>query len=136
MVDQSSPIQPLAVSIDDAAVMLQRDRTTIYRMIKRGELRAVRYGGRQSIPVAQLYALTETAEPIATAPLGSAQGFERAVEAHARFAKSIPSMDEDRSRAPTDSDRADDEPAGRAKGKSAGYGGPRLSCVYELYREK
>lgn len=50
-------MQPLAVSINDAASALQRDRATIYRMIKRGELRPVKYGGRQSIPVSQLHAL-------------------------------------------------------------------------------
>ena len=55
--DHSRPIEPLAVSINDAAITLQRDRATIYRMIKRGELRPVRYGGRQSIPMAQLRAL-------------------------------------------------------------------------------
>lgn len=50
--------RPLAVSISDAATALQRDRATIYRMIKKGELQPVRYGGRQSIPFDQLVKLT------------------------------------------------------------------------------
>ncbi|WP_081645308.1 helix-turn-helix domain-containing protein [Sphingomonas phyllosphaerae] len=56
--DQHLLSRPLAVSIADAATVLQRDRATIYRMIKKGELRPVRYGGRQSIPFDQLIQLT------------------------------------------------------------------------------
>lgn len=47
-------MEPLALSIPDSAVAIQRSRATIYRMIKRGDLKPVTYGGRQSIPVAQL----------------------------------------------------------------------------------
>lgn len=50
-------MQPLAITINDAAAVLQRDRATIYRMIRRGELQPVRYGGRQSIPMAQIHKL-------------------------------------------------------------------------------
>lgn len=50
-------MQPLVASISEAAVALGRNRDTIYKMIREGTLQPVRYGGRQSIPVAQLHAL-------------------------------------------------------------------------------
>ena len=45
---------PVALTIDNAATALQRNRATIYRMIKKGELRTVRYGGRQSVPMVEI----------------------------------------------------------------------------------
>lgn len=50
-------MQTLAVTIDVAAAMISRCPRTVYRMIEKGELCPVRYGGRQSIPVSQLQAL-------------------------------------------------------------------------------
>ncbi len=58
-------MQPLVASINEAAVALGRNRDTIYKMIREGTLKPVRYGGRQSIPVAQLHALTGSGDAAA-----------------------------------------------------------------------
>lgn len=47
-------MKPLVFDIDEAAALLKRHRRTVYRMIDRGELRSVTYGGRKSIPVAEI----------------------------------------------------------------------------------
>ena len=55
----------LAHPINEAAALLAVDRRTVYRMLARGELRAVRVGARQRIPADELARLTRPAEAAA-----------------------------------------------------------------------
>ncbi len=61
-----STSQPLphraAHPINEAAELLAVDRRTVYRLIARGELRAVRIGARQRIPAAEIDRITRPAE--------------------------------------------------------------------------
>ncbi len=52
----------LYLTIDECAHALSSCRASVYEMLKRGELRAVRIAGRQRIPVAALLALGEKQE--------------------------------------------------------------------------
>ncbi len=55
----------MAHPINEAAELLAVDRRTVYRMLARGELRAVRVGARQRIPADELARLTRPAEAAA-----------------------------------------------------------------------
>ena len=48
--------------INEAAVLLGVDRSTVYKLIARGELRPVRVGSRQRIPAEQLERLVRPQE--------------------------------------------------------------------------
>lgn len=52
----------LAHPINEAAELLAVDRSTVYRLIARGELRPVRIGAHQRIPAEQLERLVRPAE--------------------------------------------------------------------------
>ncbi len=52
----------MAHPINEAAELLAVDRRTVYRMLARGELRAVRVGARQRIPADELMRITRPAE--------------------------------------------------------------------------
>ncbi len=52
----------MAHPINEAAELLAVDRRTVYRMLARGELRAVRVGARQRIPADELARLTRPDE--------------------------------------------------------------------------
>jgi excisionase family DNA binding protein len=54
---------PRAVSIIQAGLMLNLSRSTIYRMIGAGRLKAVKVGARTVIPIASLDAILEGDEP-------------------------------------------------------------------------
>ena len=51
------PAEPLAVSIADAARLLNVSRPTIYILIERGQLRRARIGKAVRIPLADIHAL-------------------------------------------------------------------------------
>lgn len=52
----------LAHPINEAAELLAVDRSTVYKLIARGELRPVRVGSRQRIPAEQLERLVRPQE--------------------------------------------------------------------------
>ena len=52
-----TPSQPLAVSIADAARLLNVSRPTIYTLIERGQLHRVNIGKAVRIPLAEVHAL-------------------------------------------------------------------------------
>ena len=52
----------LAHPINEAAELLAVDRSTVYKLIARGELRPVRVGSRQRIPADQLERLVRPQE--------------------------------------------------------------------------
>jgi excisionase family DNA binding protein len=54
-----NPLRRLAHPINEAAELLAVDRRTVYRMLARGELRAVRVGARQRIPAGELERLLQ-----------------------------------------------------------------------------
>lgn len=47
-------VQPRALSVDDAAKSLALGRTSVWRLIRAGQLRPVRLGGRTVIPVSEI----------------------------------------------------------------------------------
>ena len=51
------PLAPLAVSITQAAQLLNTSRPLVYKLIESGELRCTRLGRSVRIPVAQIHAL-------------------------------------------------------------------------------
>ena len=51
---ESRPLEPLAVSAAEAGRLIGVDRSTIYRLIERGEIRTCRLGGRRLIEVDEL----------------------------------------------------------------------------------
>lgn len=50
----------LAVSPEEAARLLGIGRTTLYRAIRRKEIRAIKIGGRRLVPVAELRRILQT----------------------------------------------------------------------------
>ena len=59
---KNSNPEPLTVSIQDAVECLGVSRTTIYELIKAGDLVPVHIGARRLIPYAQLKALVAGAQ--------------------------------------------------------------------------
>lgn len=47
-------IEPLALSVAEAARVLRVSRTTIYRMAWRGMIRLVKLGGRTLVPMSEV----------------------------------------------------------------------------------
>jgi excisionase family DNA binding protein len=59
--NDSHRIEPLAVSVEEAAQLLGIGRSLAYEAARRGELRTVRLGRRLLVPVAAIeHLLTET----------------------------------------------------------------------------
>ena len=61
---QNTPAR-LAYPINESARMLGVSRRTVYQLLARGELRAVRVGARQRIPAAELARITRPSEAAA-----------------------------------------------------------------------
>ena len=55
-------VKALAVSVPDAAKMLGIGRNTGYEAVKRGDIRAVKIGGRIVVPLSEIKRLTGPAE--------------------------------------------------------------------------
>lgn len=59
---QTAPLEPLAVTVPEAARLLGVSAALVYEMIARGELKALRLGRRLVVPIASLRALIEAAD--------------------------------------------------------------------------
>lgn len=62
----AAPVTPLLVSQTEAARLLGVERTTVWRMLKRGELDSVTIGSRRLVTMASLEALVAVACRTAT----------------------------------------------------------------------
>jgi excisionase family DNA binding protein len=60
-------IAPRALRVDDFCKVVGISRTTFYDLIKRGQLRAVRLGGRTVVPATEIDRLLAEAEPLPAA---------------------------------------------------------------------
>lgn len=59
--DERYPLSPLAYRIPDAVRVSGLGRTKLYELIKTGELKTVRVGGRRLVPANELKALLSAA---------------------------------------------------------------------------
>ena len=59
--------EQLAVTVEDAAVLLQLGRQTAYDAVKKGDIPHIRIGSRIRVPSAALRSLMEKLEPAKTA---------------------------------------------------------------------
>ena len=52
--EKNTEVEPLALSVAEAARVLRVSRTTLYRMAWRGMIRFVKLGGRTIIPMSEI----------------------------------------------------------------------------------
>ena len=57
---QSDLVRQRVFSVDEAAHILGSSRATVYRLLRAGELKAIRIGARQRIPEGEIARITET----------------------------------------------------------------------------
>lgn len=59
----NAPLEPLLLSVNDAATMLGMSRPTLYKLLSSGALRAVKSGGRTMIPTQALREYVDALPP-------------------------------------------------------------------------
>lgn len=57
-----SKIEPITYRIEDVVQLIRIGRSTIYAMIKRGEVRSIKIGGRTLIPSTEIQRLLKNGE--------------------------------------------------------------------------